>query len=52
MYFKNRWYAPRFEVHADNPNLKTGETVSCFELNSSVKQLSRDERLLENQKIN
>ena len=52
MYLKNGWYAPRFEFHADNPKLKKDETVSCFELNRSVKQLSRDDSLLENQKIN
>ena len=52
MYLKNGWCAPRFEFHADNPKLKTDETVSCFELNRSVKQLSRDDSLLENQKIN
>ena len=31
---------PIFESHADNPKLKTSETVPGFELNSSVKQLS------------
>ena len=31
-----------------NPMLTTGETVSHFELNSKVKQLSRGESLLEN----
>ena len=41
-----------FESHANNPKLKTGETVSRFELNRPVKQPSRGESLLENQKIN
>ena len=49
---KNCWYAAIFESHADNPKFQTSETVSRFELNSSVKQLSRGASLLENQKIN
>ena len=52
MCFRNCWYAAIFESHANNPKLKTGETVSRFELNSSVKQPFRGESLLENQKIN
>ena len=52
MCFRNCWYAVIFESHANNPKLKTGETVSRFELNSSVKQPFRGESLLENQKIN
>ena len=52
MCFRNCWYAAIFESQANNPKIKTGETVSRFELNSSVKQLFRGERLLENQKIN
>ena len=53
MCFRDCWYAAIFESHANrNPKLKTRETVSRFELNSSVKQLFRGERLLENQKIN
>ena len=40
------------EFYANNPKLKTGETVSRFELNSSVKQPFRSESLLGNQKIN
>ena len=32
---------PIFVSHADNPKLKTSETAPGFELNSSVKQLSR-----------
>ena len=51
MCFRNCWYAAIFESHANNPTLKTGEAVSRFELNSSVKQPFRGERLLENQKI-
>ena len=43
---------PIFESHADNPKPKTSETLSGFELNSSVKQQSGGGRLLENQKIN
>ena len=45
MCFGNRWYAAIFESHADSPKLKTGETVPRFELNSSVKQLSRGDSL-------
>ena len=41
-----------FEFNANNPKLKTGETVSRFELNSSVKQPFSGESLQENQKIN
>ena len=52
MCFRNCWYAAIFESHANNLKLKTGENVSCFELNSLVKQLFRGESLLENQKIN
>ena len=52
MCFRNCWYAAIFESHANNPKLKTGETESRFELNSSVKQSFRGESLLENQKIN
>ena len=52
MCFRNCRYAAIFESHANNPTLKTGETVSRFELNSSVKQRFRGESLLENQKIN
>ena len=52
MCFRNCCYAAVFESHANNPKLKTGETVSRFELNSSVKQPFRGESLLENQKIN
>ena len=51
MYFRNGWYAAIFESHANNPKLKTGETVSRFELNSSVKKPFRGASLLENQKI-
>ena len=50
MYFRNCWYAAIFECHANNPKLRTGETVSRFELNSSVKQ--RGKSLPENQNIN
>ena len=52
MCFRNCWYAAIFESQANNPKIKTGETVSRFELNSSVKQPFRGESLLENQKIN
>ena len=52
MCFRNCWYAAIFESHANSPKLKTGETVSRFDLNSSVKQLFRGESLLQNQKIN
>ena len=52
MCFRNCWYEAIVESHANNPTLKTGETVSRFELNSSVKQPFRGESLLENQKIN
>ena len=52
MCVRNCWYAAIFESHANNPKLKTGETVSRFELNSLVKQPFRGESLLENQKIN
>ena len=52
MCFRNCRYAAIFESHAIDPKLKTGETVSRFELNSSVKQPFRGESLLENQKIN
>ena len=52
MCFRNCWYVAIFESHANNPKLETGETLSCFELNSSVKQLCRGESFLENQKIN
>ena len=51
MCFRNCWYAAIFESHADNPKLKTGDTVSRFELNSTVKQLSKGESLLVNKKI-
>ena len=46
MCFRNCWHAAIFECHANNPKLKTGESVSRFEFNSSVKQLSRGESLL------
>ena len=46
MCFRNCWYAAIFECHANNPKLKTDESVSRFEFNSSVKQLSRGESLL------
>ena len=46
MCFRNGWYAAIFECYANNPKLKTGESVSRFEFNSSVKQLSRGESLL------
>ena len=36
MCFRNCWYAANFESHVNNLKLKTGETVSRFELNSSV----------------
>ena len=52
MFFRNFRYAVIFECHANNPNLKTNETVSRFVLNSSVKHLSRGERLPKNQNIN
>ena len=52
MCFRNCWYAAIFESQTNNPKIKTGETVSRFELNSSVKQPFRGESLLENQKIN
>ena len=52
MYFRNCWYTAIFECYANNPKLKRGETVSRFELNSSVKQLSRGESLPKNQNIN
>ena len=52
MCFRNCWYAARFECHANNLKLKTGQTVSRFVLNSSVKQLSRGESLPKNQNIN
>ena len=52
MCFRNCWYAAIFESHANNPKLKTGETVSRFELNSQVKQQFKGESLLEYQKIN
>ena len=52
MCFRNCWYAAIFECHANNPKLKTGETVSRFELNSLVKQLSRGKILPKNQNIN
>ena len=52
MCFRNCWYAAIFESQANNPKIKTGETVSRFELHSSVKQPFRGESLLENQKIN
>ena len=52
MCFRNCWYAAIFKSQANNPKIKTGETVSRFELNSSVKQPFRGESLLENQKIN
>ena len=52
MFFRNFWYAVIFECHANNPNLKTDETVSRFVLNNSVKHLSRGERLPKNQNIN
>ena len=51
MCFRDFWYAAIFESPANNPKLKTGETVSRFELNSNVKQPFRGESLLENQKI-
>ena len=51
MCLRNCWYAAIFESSANNPTLKTGETVSRFELNSLVKQLSRGKSLLENHKI-
>ena len=50
MCIRNFWYAVIFESHANNPKLKTGETVSRFGLNSSVKEPPRGESLLENQK--
>ena len=52
MCFRNCWYAAIFECHANNPKLKTGETVSRSELNSLVKQLSRGKILPKNQNIN
>ena len=52
MCFRNCWYAAIFESQANNPKIKTSETVSRLELNSSVKQSFRGESLLENQKIN
>ena len=51
MYFRNCWYAAIFESHANNPKLKTGETVSRFELNNSGKKAFRGESVLENKKI-
>ena len=48
--YRNCLYATFFESHADNPKLKTAETVSHFELNSSVKQLSRVELARESEK--
>ena len=48
--YRNCLYATLFESYADNPKLKTGETVSHFELNSLVKQLSRVEFAQESQK--
>ena len=50
MSYRNYLYATLFESHADNPKLKTSETVSHFELNSLVKQLSRVEFARESEK--
>ena len=50
MPYRNCLYATLFESHGDNPKLKTGETVSHFELNSFVKQLSRVEFARESEK--
>ena len=52
MCFRNCQYAVIFEFHANNPKLKTGATVSRFELNSQVKQQFKGESLLKYQKIN
>ena len=52
MCFRNCWYAAIFESQANNPKIKTSETVSRLELNSSVKQSFKGESLLENRKIN
>ena len=53
MCFRDCWYAAIFEsAMLTIRSSKQAKLLSRFELNSSVKQLSRGESLLENQNIN